>query len=242
MSRAEYMRELDALLQRLSREEREEAMQYYNDYFDDAGIENEESVIEELGSPKKVAETIIADLTGESKENEGYKEYSETGYRDSRFDAQETPAVKSGYHYAENDGTKAMERMPKSGANIGRILLIICILVIGVPVVIPVAAAILLTVLGVLIAAAVTAVAVMFAGIAVAVAGVVVGICGFVQLFHSTILGIGMIGGGCLMVAAGAVLTVFIGWLCMKLIPLGCRGIVNLCRRPFHKKRGENVL
>ena len=42
MSRTEYMRELDALLQGISKEEREEAMQYYNDYFDDDGSENEE--------------------------------------------------------------------------------------------------------------------------------------------------------------------------------------------------------
>ena len=35
MSRTEYMRELDALLHGISKEEREEAMQYYNDYFDD---------------------------------------------------------------------------------------------------------------------------------------------------------------------------------------------------------------
>ena len=42
MNRTEYMRELDALLHGISKEEREEAMQYYNDYFDDAGSENEE--------------------------------------------------------------------------------------------------------------------------------------------------------------------------------------------------------
>ena len=62
MSRTEYMRELDALLQGISKEEREEAMQYYNDYFDDAGSENEEKVIEELGSPAKLAETIRAGI------------------------------------------------------------------------------------------------------------------------------------------------------------------------------------
>ena len=64
MSRTEYMRELDALLQGISKEEREEAMQYYNDYFDDAGSENEEKVIEELGSPAKLAETIRAGING----------------------------------------------------------------------------------------------------------------------------------------------------------------------------------
>ena len=36
MNRTEYMRELDALLHGISKEEREEAMQYYNDYFDAA--------------------------------------------------------------------------------------------------------------------------------------------------------------------------------------------------------------
>ena len=59
MSRTEYMRELDALLQGISKEEREEAMQYYNDYFDDAGSENEEKVIEEMAIPmrRKVMES-----------------------------------------------------------------------------------------------------------------------------------------------------------------------------------------
>mgnify|MGYP006922422652 CR=1 FL=1 len=35
-------------------------MKYYNDYFDDAGEENESQVVEELESPAKVAATITA--------------------------------------------------------------------------------------------------------------------------------------------------------------------------------------
>ena len=85
MSRTEYMRELDALLQGISKEEREEAMQYYNDYFDDAGSENEEKVIEELGSPAKLAETIRAGINGNTDEAESYGEYGERGYQDRRF-------------------------------------------------------------------------------------------------------------------------------------------------------------
>ena len=45
MNRIEFMTELAALLQDVPVEERREAMQYYNDYFDDAGEENEEQVI-----------------------------------------------------------------------------------------------------------------------------------------------------------------------------------------------------
>lgn len=64
MNRLEFMTELAALLQDVPEEERKDAMQYYNDYFDDAGVENEEEVIENLGSPASIAENIINDLNG----------------------------------------------------------------------------------------------------------------------------------------------------------------------------------
>ena len=48
MNRKEYMERLEQLLLVLPEEEREEALQYYNDYFDDAGVENEDRVIRDL--------------------------------------------------------------------------------------------------------------------------------------------------------------------------------------------------
>ena len=53
MRRVEFMRELSNLLQDLSDADREEALRYYNDYFEDAGPENEEAVAEELGTPER---------------------------------------------------------------------------------------------------------------------------------------------------------------------------------------------
>lgn len=64
MNREQFMRQLECLLQNISPTERAEALQYYNDYFDDAGVENEQAVIEALGSPAKVAENIKRDLYG----------------------------------------------------------------------------------------------------------------------------------------------------------------------------------
>ena len=61
MNRTEYMRQLESLLQNISATEREEALQYYNEYFNDAGPENEQNVIEALGNPAKVAENIKKD-------------------------------------------------------------------------------------------------------------------------------------------------------------------------------------
>ena len=45
----------------LPEEERANALRYYEEYFDDAGPENETKAIEELGEPAKVAAQILAD-------------------------------------------------------------------------------------------------------------------------------------------------------------------------------------
>lgn len=58
MTKKEFLDELSRELDDLSKEERNSALKYYEDYFDDAGSENESDVIKELGSPKKVAEVI----------------------------------------------------------------------------------------------------------------------------------------------------------------------------------------
>ena len=62
MNRDEFMQQLARLLSDLPENERMEAIRYYNDYFDEAGPENEANVIRELGSPGKVAAIIKADL------------------------------------------------------------------------------------------------------------------------------------------------------------------------------------
>ncbi len=62
MNRADFMKQLESLLTGIAPTEREEAIQYYSDYFDDAGAENEQEVIEALGNPARVAENIKRDL------------------------------------------------------------------------------------------------------------------------------------------------------------------------------------
>ena len=66
MNKETYMAQLKSLLSNISEAERDEALQYYNDYFEDAGAENEEEVISQLGSPEKLADNIIRDLSGNS--------------------------------------------------------------------------------------------------------------------------------------------------------------------------------
>lgn len=69
MNRARFMEQLERLLSDISEEERREALEYYESYFDEAGPEKEASVIQELGSPEKVAASIKEDLKGQGEES-----------------------------------------------------------------------------------------------------------------------------------------------------------------------------
>lgn len=85
MNREIFLKTLEELLKKLPAEERENALIYYNDYFDDAGVENEARVIEELGSPEKVAKIIYSDYETLKGKPEG-GEYTENGYMDSNIE------------------------------------------------------------------------------------------------------------------------------------------------------------
>jgi uncharacterized membrane protein len=61
MSREEYLRVLSRELRRLPKDEYEKAMDYYVEYFEEAGPEKEQEIIKDLGSPKDVAAQIIMD-------------------------------------------------------------------------------------------------------------------------------------------------------------------------------------
>jgi len=61
MNRASFLKKLRGKLQRLPAHEIDAALAYYEEYFDEAGEENEQRVIQQLGSPSHVASQIMAD-------------------------------------------------------------------------------------------------------------------------------------------------------------------------------------
>lgn len=104
MSRWEFMRRLESLLSDISPNEREEALQYYNDYFNDAGRENEQEVIRALGSPEQVAKIVKDGLV----DNPAMGEFTENGFS-SQSAAGQNAIIKrpwqSGGSKAEGMGT-----------------------------------------------------------------------------------------------------------------------------------------
>ena len=60
MNKKIFLDELHRLLSDLPPEERNQAIKYYEDYFEDAGPENEQAILKELGSPQELADQIKA--------------------------------------------------------------------------------------------------------------------------------------------------------------------------------------
>lgn len=94
MTRNEFISRLSYLLQDLPDSEREEALQYYNDYFDEAGPEREESLIEEWGTPERAAAMLKEGLSEDGKD---LGEFTENGFGDSRYrENNQVPETKGG--------------------------------------------------------------------------------------------------------------------------------------------------
>mgnify|MGYP000898964331 CR=1 FL=1 len=122
MSKIDFMKELESLLSDIPSDEKEEALQYYTDYFEDAGEENEEAIIRELGSPARVASIIKAELGGNSIERENRGVFTEKGYQDTilpdekyeivgsgRQDEDEAPAGNARMNPEESTAPKALK-------------------------------------------------------------------------------------------------------------------------------------
>ena len=65
MTRTEYIAKLTKYLRRLPQKDYEEALEYFMEYFEEAGPENEAQVIAELGTPKEAAHEVISRLLEE---------------------------------------------------------------------------------------------------------------------------------------------------------------------------------
>ncbi len=232
MNRIEFMTELAALLQDVPVEERRDAMKYYNDYFDDAGEENEQQVVEELGSPAKVAATIKADLGGSPKE---YGEFTETGYTDTRFDHKETPAGREakekeyqygsgdyqrgygnyqGYNYGGSDYQRGYGNDDYQGHNYGddaqtpprtNNVLKVFLIILLVIVGLPIVLPVSIAVIAVIFAAGVTLLAVFAALVIASVAVAFAGVCVFIAGLVSLVPELAV---GFALIGTGIILTV----------------------------------
>ena len=229
MNRQEFIERLKELLGDLSEEERQEAIQYYEDYFADAGEENEERVIEELGSPEKVALMIREGLQGE----DGGSEYRETGYAQTRYEEREVPQSR----HSNEEREQSRNQKPWTSRPL-KILLIILIICVGFPVVIPVIGGIVFGALGILCELFGIFFAFVIFSFGLCIAGVALVVSGIVAMFPALPVGLLISGIGMLLLAVGIIAAMASIKLSMVAVPALFRCFVNTGRRIFYRARG----
>lgn len=226
MNRAEFMEKLKNLLSDIPAGEREEALNYYEDYFDDAGVENEAQVIQALGSPEKVAR-IIRD--GISEGADAFGEFSENGY--SAFEEEEKDVV---VRYGAEKGEGFAGKIRKKGN--GGLVLLLILAIFALPILGPLVIGIGSAVLGVLAAIA----AILFSLVIVGIVMIVLGALSFVGaiggLFVTPAMSAMLFGLSLLLLGIGILITVLGIWVATKTVPPVIKGIVNGIRKIFVKK------
>lgn len=222
MNKEIFLNELKELLKDLPLDEREEALQYYEAYFDDAGIENEAKIIEELESPAKVAAKIKAGLSNEEEE----VEYTEKGYNDNNDEK-----------YTDKQEVLSKEPAKKDyNRSVIKIILIVIFCILAFPAIISIGGSVLGVSFGAFGIIFGLVMGVFGLSIGAIVGGVVTIITGATQLIASPATGIFTIGAGLLILAFGMIMTaLFVNILC-RFIPWLIRTITGLFSRLFGRK------
>ena len=227
MNRVEFMAELERLLADLPEDERQAAVQYYADYFADAGAENEAEVIRDLGSPEKTAESIKADYYGRTFDESRFehKDYME------KYGQQASGQQTSGQQQAGPAGASVEGKKPWTSRGL-KILLIVLIAIV----VWPVSLGLICAVLGILAAVVCLFAGLVIAAVCVMIAGGVTAVTGLLMSVAYPPAALMTTGIGLLLFVLGLIATVGTVKLCMIVYPAMLRGFVELCRRPIHGK------
>lgn len=222
MNRLEFMQKLESLISDITESEREEALQYYNDYLNDAGVENEQEVLESLGTPEKLARTIRESLN----DNSSAGEFTESGYRDQ---------------YVEDEKNEMIKKDTKKPMSGGMIALIVLLCIFASPLIISIASGILGTGVGILAGMLGLFLGVAVMGFVLFIVAILLIVFGIVELFSLPLAGFCLIGLGLLFAGLSLFFIWLTVWFCGSAIPWMIRGIVQLFNNIFHKKGGEKV-
>ena len=237
MDRLEFMKQLESLLGDIPATEREEALQYYNDYFDDAGCDNEQEVLEALGSPERVAGNIKSDLNMNNGNVQAHaNDRALILYGEETLDGASDNVSASGAEMLSCDTSdSAKDTTSGSGLSNGMIVLIVVLCVLASPVLIGIASGLIGGIVGIVAAwfslmlgFGVTAVALLIVFMVLAVVAVI----GF---FTEPMAGVALLGGSMICGGLGILLLMLTVAMVGIATPAIGGAIVTLVKKIFRK-------
>lgn len=216
MNRDEFMAQIARLLVDMPENERMEAIRYYNDYLDEAGVENEEKAIEELGDPREIAANIKADL----QENDFSQKQTVNHPPAEKAERRTQSETQSERKTQTEDGMQMAGNMQTGGnAQKGKWILILLLGILASPVLLGVAGGLLGVILGLGGALIGIIFACLSTGVSLILGGIALIVKGIWDLFHLPALGMAGVGGGLICGAVGILLLLLFGWFTFQMIP-----------------------
>lgn len=220
MNRQEFMRQLESLLSEIPASEREDALGYYNNYFDEAGAENEQQVIMELGSPEAVAKNIIADVQQESGD----------------YSSPEPEAYERQIMPKQNRTTE------KKGMSQSTKILLIILLVFTFPIWIGVVAGLFGAVIGIIGALFGVSVGLIGTAVGLFAGGIGCIIAGVARFAFSPVEALVSVGIGAILASVGALLGLLCIWIVGVWIPKLVKVVVNWVKGLLNRNKGGNEI
>lgn len=248
MNKNEYLDRLSKLLADISYEEHEEALSYYREYIEDAGIENEQRVIEELGTPEHLAQEIREELfkKGEPSKRQGEPisapELSANSNSENTNNSyQEHNKQYNNYHnnnrnHNDNRNAKAQQEKDNSTA-----ILIIIALVLTSPLWFSLACTIIGTIITCIVGFGAAGIVCIITSIVLIIAGISALFSITVFSVPGTLAGAALIGAGLIVLAVGILFIVLTVWLCGWALPALVRFIRQTISRISCKKKEAHV-
>ena len=194
MDRNNFILELRKHLRSMEKSEMEDAISYYEEYFAEAGVDSEENVIADLGSPEEVAMKVLSEYTMKNTES-------------------------------DESSAKKWSKM-------------IWVVILGIfasPVALPVAIAVIISILAVIIACIAVILSVFAASLAIFVSGIATLIMGASLFMSDFATSIFFIGSGIIMAGIGILL--FLGTFILSKFSL--KGISVLIAKYFIRRSGK---
>lgn len=226
MNKAEYLEALRKELIALPIEEQTSALQFYADYFDDAGIDQEQSVMAELGSPRELGEYIRSQFSCVPEPVIAKTK----SYTDPRF-AKDSDKSKN----------KSSKNVVKNESNANGISLILLILLLAIT--FPFWFPVVITIGAIILGLTIASIAIGFVGVVVSVAIIAAAVFAFVvsisQFFITPAMGFLGVGTAVMLCGIGLMLGVFGIWLCTKVVPVILRFIVKVLQLPFKSRMNK---
>jgi len=211
MKREEFLRRLEQCLKGLPSKEVEDAIRYYEDYFEDASEMSDEEIIASLGKPEDVAKQIRMN-------SEVSYEFTEEGVNNS--------------NEKRNEVTVNNKKTTKGKRSNSEIVLIVIIVICALPIIAPLAGGIIAAIAGIIVG-------ILGITLALIIGGITSLITGIGTLFVVFPNGVFLVGLGLVAATLGILFCRLLWIIAVRFIPWLIRGIVKVCKMPFEKNNKD---